>query len=240
MKKFICEVCGHVHIGDSAPESCPICGVGPELFTEVIEEAVSSSSNKQSLIGTRTAENLMKSFAGECQARTRYTYYASAARKEGYVQIANIFMETAEQEKEHAKRFYNFLKEDFEDVQIEMTASYPVSMHQSTAKNLKAAADGEHEEFVVDYPEFAKIAEAEGFPEVAEAFARIATVEERHERRYRKLLANIENEQVFKKGDVVEWKCNNCGYIHTGEEAPHSCPACLHPQGYFELFIETY
>ncbi|MDE5977996.1 MAG: rubrerythrin family protein, partial [Turicibacter sp.] len=121
-----------------------------------------------------------------------------------------------------------------------INASYPVSMHQSTAKNLKAAADGEHEEFVVDYPEFAKIAEAEGFPEVAEAFARIATVEERHERRYRKLLANIENEQVFKKSEVVEWKCNNCGYIHTGEEAPHVCPACLHAQGHFELFIETY
>lgn len=240
MKKFICDVCGHIHIGDSAPESCPVCGAGSEFFKEATEKDSASNSNKKSLVGTKTAENLMKAFAGECQARTRYTYYASAARKEGYVQIANIFMETAEQEKEHAKRFYKFLKEDFEDVQIEITASYPVSMHQSTAKNLKAAADGEHEEFVVDYPEFAKIAEAEGFPEIAEAFARIATVEERHERRYRKLLANIENEQVFQKDQVVEWKCNNCGYIHTGEEAPHSCPACLHSQGYFELFIETY
>lgn len=240
MKKFICTVCGHIHIGNSTPESCPVCGVESKFFTSDKEKSPASNSEKKSLVGTKTAENLMKAFAGECQARTRYTYYASAARKEGYVQIANIFIETAEQEKEHAKRFYKFLKEDFEDVQIEITASYPISMHQSTAKNLKAAADGEHEEFVVDYPEFAKIAEAEGFSEIAEAFARIATVEDRHERRYRKLLANIENEKVFQKNEVVEWKCNNCGYIHTGDEAPHSCPACLHPQGYFELFIETY
>lgn len=240
MKKFICEVCGHIHLGNEAPESCPVCGVGPELFSLVEEEAPSQDSTNKSLVGTKTAENLMKSFAGECQARTRYTYYASVARKEGYVQIANIFIGTAEQEKEHAKRFYKFLKEDFEDVGIEINATYPVSFHQSTAKNLKAAADGEHEEFVVDYPEFAKVAEAEGFPEIAVAFSRIAEVEARHERRYRKLLANIENGTVFKKETVVEWKCTNCGYIHTGEEAPHSCPACNHAQGYFEVFVETY
>lgn len=241
MKKYICEVCGHIHLGNSAPEACPVCGVGAEHF-KLVEEAQTSNeqTEKKSLVGTKTAENLMKSFAGECQARTRYTYYASVARKEGYVQIANIFIETAEQEKEHAKRFYKFLKEDFEDVGIEINATYPVSFHKSTAKNLKAAADGEHEEFVVDYPKFSKTALEEGFPEIAEAFSRIATVEERHERRYRKLLANIENGTVFKKEGTVEWKCNNCGYIHVGEEAPHSCPACQHPQGYFELFIETY
>ncbi|HAX72674.1 MAG TPA: rubrerythrin family protein [Firmicutes bacterium] len=225
-------------MGEEAPDTCPVCGVGPEQFS-IVEEN-NTVTEKKSLVGTQTAENLMKSFAGECQARTRYTYYASAARKEGYVQIANIFIETAEQEKEHAKRFYKFLKEDFEDVAIEINAAYPVSFHSSTAKNLKAAADGEHEEFVVDYPKFADVAQAEGFLEVAEAFRAIATVEDRHERRYRKLLANIENNQVFKKEAVVEWKCNNCGYVHTGDEAPHTCPACLHGQAHFELFVETY
>lgn len=240
MKKYICDVCGHIHTGNEAPEVCPICGAKAELFSLVEEEVTTKNSTNLSLVGTKTSENLMKAFAGECQARTRYTYYASIAKKEGYVQIANIFIETAEQEKEHAKRFYKFLKEDFKDVAIEINATYPVSFHESTAKNLKAAADGEHEEFVVDYPEFAKIAEAEGFIEIAIAFNRIAKVEERHERRYRKLLANIENDKVFKKDKVVEWKCNNCGYIHTGEEAPHSCPACNHPQGYFEVFVETY
>ncbi|MGX4599751.1 rubrerythrin [Faecalimicrobium sp. JNUCC 81] len=192
------------------------------------------------LNGTKTAENLMKSFAGETQARTRYTYYSSIAKKEGYVQIANIFMETAEQEKEHAKRFYKFLKEDFKDESIEINASYPVSFHQETAKNLKAAADGEHEEWEVDYPNFAKVAKEEGFPEISAAFEKIGEVEKRHERRYRKLLNNIENNSVFKKDEVVLWKCNNCGYIHEGEEAPKTCPACIHPQGYFEVFIENY
>ncbi|WP_042273934.1 rubrerythrin [[Clostridium] dakarense] len=192
------------------------------------------------LKGTKTAENLMKSFAGETQARTRYTYYSSIAKKEGYVQISNIFMETAEQEKEHAKRFYKFLKEDFKDEPIEINASYPVSFHQETAKNLKAAADGEHEEWEVDYPNFAKIAKEEGFPEISAAFEKIGEVEKRHERRYRKLLENIENNTVFKKDETVLWKCNNCGYIHEGKEAPKACPACIHPQGYFEVFIENY
>ncbi|MGL4373728.1 MAG: rubrerythrin [Turicibacter sp.] len=241
MKKFICEVCSYEHVGEVAPEICPLCGVGPELFKEVVENVVESTpTGKKSLVNTQTAENLMKSFAGESQARMRYTYYASIARKQGYVQIANIFIETAEQEKEHAKRFYKFLKEDFKDVAIEINASYPVSFHEDTAKNLKAAADGEHEEFVVDYPEFSRVAQAEGFEDIAQAFAFIGEVEARHERRYRKLLANIENGTVFKKDEVVEWKCNNCGYVHTGDEAPHVCPACQHPQGYFEVFIETY
>ena len=192
------------------------------------------------LKGTKTAENLMKSFAGECQARTRYTYYSSIAKKEGYVQIANIFMETAEQEKEHAKRFYKFLKDSFVDEPIEINASYPVSFHQETYKNLKAAADGELEEWSVDYPKFAKIAREEGFDEIATVYERIAEVEARHERRYRKLLGNIEAGTVFKKDEEVLWKCNNCGYIYEGSEAPKVCPACLHPQGYFEVFIENY
>lgn len=192
------------------------------------------------LKNTKTAENLMKSFAGESQARTRYTYYASVAKKEGYVQIANIFMETAEQEKEHAKRFYKFLKDEFADEAIEINASYPVALHDSTAKNLKAAASGEHEEWSADYPEFAKIALEEGFPAIASAYENIAKVEYRHEMRYKKLLENIENGTVFKKDEVVLWKCNNCGYIHEGTEAPEACPACVHPQGYFEVFVENY
>lgn len=192
------------------------------------------------LKGTKTAENLMKSFAGECQARTRYTYYSSIAKKEGYVQIANIFMETAEQEKEHAKRFYKFLKDSFIDEAIEINASYPVSFHQETAKNLKAAANGELEEWSKDYPEFARTAREEGFEEIAIAYERISEVEARHERRYRKLLANIEAGTVFKKDEVVLWKCNNCGYIYEGKEAPLACPACIHPQGYFEVFVENY
>lgn len=193
-----------------------------------------------SLKGTKTAENLLKSFAGECQARTRYTYYSSIAKKEGYVQISNIFLETAEQEKEHAKKFYKFLKEDFVDESIEINGSYPVSFHSDTIKNLKAAADGEHGEWSIDYPKFAETARKEGFAEIADAFYKIAEVEKRHERRYRKLLKNIEDGTVFKKDEVVLWKCNNCGYIYEGTEAPKVCPACQHPQGYFEVFVENY
>ncbi|EEH99574.1 rubrerythrin family protein [Clostridium tertium] len=194
----------------------------------------------KSLNGTKTAENLMKSFAGESQARTRYTYYASVARKQGYVQIANIFMETAEQEKEHAKRFYKFLKDDFAGEAIEINAAYPVDLYDDTAKNLRAAAKGEHEEWSHDYPEFARVAREEGFPAIAVAYERITEVENRHERRYNKLLKNIEEGKVFKKDEPVLWKCNNCGYIFEGEEAPQVCPACLHPQGYFEVFVENY
>ncbi|WP_195987169.1 rubrerythrin [Clostridium sp. D53t1_180928_C8] len=192
------------------------------------------------LKGTKTAENLMKSFAGECQARTRYTYYASVAKKEGYVQIANIFMETAEQEKEHAKRFFKFLKSEYNGEAIEMTAGYPVALYDETLMNLKSAAAGEHEEWAQDYPEFARIAREEGFIDIAIAYERIAEVEKRHENRYLKLLKNIENNTVFKKEEAVLWKCNNCGYIYEGDEAPSACPACLHPQGYFEVFLENY
>ena len=194
----------------------------------------------KSLKGTKTAENLMKSFAGECQARTRYTYYSSIAKKQGYVQISNIFMETAEQEKEHAKKFYKFLKEDFVDEMIEITASYPVSFHEDTMANLKAAAAGENEEWTQLYPEFAKIARAEGFEAIAITFERISEVEKRHEDRYNKLAKNIEEGTVFKKDEKVLWKCLNCGHIHEGEEAPKVCPTCVHPQGYFEVFVETY
>ena len=194
----------------------------------------------KSLKGTKTAENLMKSFAGECQARTRYTYYSSIAKKQGYVQISNIFMETAEQEKEHAKKFYKFLKEDFLDEMIELTASYPVSFHEDTMANLKAAAAGENEEWTQLYPEFAKIARAEGFEAIAITFERISEVEKRHEARYNKLAKNIEEGTVFKKDEKVLWKCLNCGHIHEGEEAPKVCPTCVHPQGYFEVFVETY
>ena len=194
----------------------------------------------KSLKGSKTAENLMKSFAGECQARTRYTYYSSIAKKEGFVQIANIFLETAEQEKEHAKRFYKFLKEDFVDEAIEIQASFPVSFHKETLKNLLAAAAGENEEWTELYPNFADVAEKEGYQEVAIIYRKIAEVEERHERRYKKLAKNIEDDTVFKKDEVNLWKCINCGYIFEGKEAPTACPACAHPQGYFEVFVENY
>ena len=194
----------------------------------------------KSLKGSKTAENLMKSFAGECQARTRYTYYSSVAEKEGYVQISNIFMETAENEKEHAKRFYKFLKNDYSGEQIEITAGYPVALYDDTLKNLKAAASGENEEWTDLYPTFAKIADEEGYPEIAAVYRQIAKVENHHEIRYNKLAKNIEEDKVFKKDETVLWKCNNCGYIYEGAEAPMACPACAHPQSYFEVFVENY
>jgi len=194
----------------------------------------------KSLKGSKTAENLMKSFAGECQARTRYTYYSSIAKKEGFVQIANIFLETAEQEKEHAKRFYKFLKEDYVNEAIEIQAGFPVSFHNETVKNLKAAAAGENEEWTYLYPTFADVAEKEGYSEIAMAYRKITEVEKRHEIRYNKLAKNIEDGTVFKKDEVTLWKCSNCGYIFEGKEAPVTCPACIHPQAYFEVFIENY
>ena len=193
----------------------------------------------KNLKGTKTAENLMKAFAGEGQARNRYSYYASQAKKDGYVQMQNIFLETAENEKEHAKRFFKFLSETLDGQAVEINASYPVALGH-TAANLLAAANGENEEACELYPEFADVAEAEGFPEIAYVFREIAEAEERHERRFRKLLANIENDRVFKRDEVMEWKCNNCGYIHTGKSAPDVCPACDHPIDHFEIFKETY
>ncbi|WP_053954905.1 rubrerythrin [Inediibacterium massiliense] len=193
----------------------------------------------KSLKGTKTAQNLMKAFAGESQARNRYTYYASTAKKEGYVQISNLFLETAENEKEHAKRFFKFLNESLMGDAVEMTAAYPVGLGD-TKQNLLWAAEGENEEWSDLYPNFADIADEEGFPQIAVAFRKIAEVEKHHEARYRKLLENIHNNTVFKKDKVVRWKCNNCGYIHEGDDAPKVCPACVHPQGHFEVFVETY
>ncbi|WP_194191974.1 rubrerythrin [Clostridium chrysemydis] len=195
----------------------------------------------KSLKGTKTAENLMKSFAGECQARTRYTYFSSVAKKEGFVQISNIFMETAENEKEHAKRFYKFLKDDFNGESIEINAAYPVELPCDTKTNLIFAAEGEHDENSNLYPTFAKVAEEEGFPEIASAFKMITLAEIAHEKRYRALAKNIEDGTVFKKEDKFTlWKCDNCGFIFEGAEAPVRCPACLHPQAYFEVWKETY
>lgn len=193
----------------------------------------------KSLKGTKTAENLLKSFAGESQARMRYNYYASQAKKEGYVQISKIFTETADNEMAHAKRFFNFLNEDLCEEAIKITAEYPVALGD-TKLNLKAAAEGENEEHSVLYPEFANIAEEEGFKDIAYVFREIAEAEERHEARFLKLLKNLETDQVFKKDEVVEWKCNNCGYVHTGKSAPNLCPACDHPIDHFEVFKETY
>ena len=191
------------------------------------------------LKGSKTAENLMKAFAGESQARTRYTYYSSIAKKEGFVQIGNIFAETAENEKEHAKRFYKFLVACLNEEMVSINAAYPVAMGD-TKLNLLAAAAGENEEWSELYPQFADVADAEGFPEIATVFRKISEVEKRHEARYRKLAANIDAGLVFKRPETQEWKCNNCGYIHTGPNAPDMCPACAHPQAHFEIFVETY
>jgi rubrerythrin len=193
----------------------------------------------KSLKGTKTAENLMKSFAGESQARTRYTYYASAAKKEGFIQMQNIFMETAENEKEHAKRFFKFLNESLKGEMVEIKASYPVSLGD-TKSNLLAAAEGEYEEWTDLYPHFADVADEEGFTEIAWVYRKIAEVEKHHEARYRKLLENINTDQVYKKETSVLWKCNNCGYVFEGSAAPELCPSCAHPREYFELFVESY
>ena len=190
----------------------------------------------KSIKGTETEKNLLKSFAGESQARNRYTYFASQAKKEGYKQIEAIFIETAENEKEHAKRFFKFL----EGGGVEITAMYPSGKIGTTLENLETAAEGENEEHTVLYPEFAKVAEEEGFLEIAKAFTMIAKVEVEHEKRYRKLIENIKNGTVFKKDGKVYWKCRNCGYVHESVEAPERCPACLHPQAYFEIKETNY
>jgi rubrerythrin len=189
-----------------------------------------------SIKGSKTEQNLLKAFAGESQARNRYTYFASVAKKEGLEQISALFEETALNEKEHAKRFFKFL----EGGVVEITASYPAGVISSTLDNLKAAADGENEEWTILYPEFAKIAEEEGFKEVAMAFKMIAKVEQAHEKRYRKLYENLESGKVFKKDGKVIWKCRNCGFLHEGTVAPQQCPACQHPQAYFEIEAENY
>ncbi|MBU0461415.1 MAG: rubrerythrin family protein [Nanoarchaeota archaeon] len=186
--------------------------------------------------GSETEKNLLKSFAGESQARNRYTYFASVAKKEGYEQISAIFLETAENEKEHAKVFFKFLQGG----RVEITATYPAGKIGTTADNLLAAAEGEKEEWGTLYPAFEKVAREEGFKEVADAFKEIAEVEVKHEKRYRKLLANVKTGVVFKKENVVKWKCRNCGYVHEGKDAPEKCPACSHPQSYYEIWTENY
>ena len=191
---------------------------------------------EKSIKGTQTEKNLLTSFAGESQARMRYTYFASVAKKEGYEQISAIFQETADQEKEHAKRMFKWL----EGGMVEITAKYPAGVIGTTAENLKAAAAGENEEWTTDYPHFADVADAEGFPAIAIMYRNIAVVEKAHEERYLAFLANIENGTVFKKEEETVWQCRNCGYVHVGKEAPEACPACVHPQAHFEVKKTNY
>ena len=190
----------------------------------------------KSVKGTKTEKNLLKAFAGESQARNRYTYYASMARKEGFEQIANIFTETAENEKEHAKVFFKYL----EGGDVEIVASYPAGEVKDTKSNLEAAADGEKMEWTTIYADFAMMAKEEGFPEIARSFEQIAKVERFHESRYRKLAANVANGEVFKKKSPVKWHCANCGYVLEGTEAPKECPACKHPQAFYEVLAENF
>jgi len=191
---------------------------------------------KKSIKGTKTEKNLLAAFAGESQARNRYTYFASAARKEGYEQIANIFLETAENEKEHAKVFFKHL----EGGDVEIVAAYPAGVIGDTKSNLEAAAAGENMEWTTLYSDFAATAKNEGFAEVARSFDQVAKVERYHEARYRKLIANLMAGEVFKKKESVKWHCINCGYVLEGTEPPKSCPACQHPQAYFEVLAENY
>jgi len=191
---------------------------------------------EKSIKGTRTEQNLLKAFAGESQARTRYTFFASVAKKEGYEQIAGVFLETAEQEKEHAKRFFKFL----EGGMVEITASFPAGRIGTTMENLVEAAEGELEEWGTLYPEFAEIADEEGFKQIAAAFRMIAKVEVEHEKRYRALLENIETNTVFEKEEAILWQCRNCGFVYEGKKAPLKCPACEHPQAYFEPMKQNY
>jgi len=188
------------------------------------------------LKNSRTERNLLTAFAGESQARNRYTFFASQARKEGYIQIADIFEETANQEKEHAKKFFNLLSGG----EVEITGSFPAGVVGSTLENLKAAAAGENHEWGAMYPEFAQIARREGFEAIAELFEKIAVAEKQHGKRYADLAANIESGRVFKRAKKVVWRCRNCGFVHEGGEAPVQCPACAHPQGYFEILGENW
>jgi len=190
----------------------------------------------KSLKGTKTEKNLLQSFAGESQARNRYTFFASSAKKEGYEQICAIFTETADNEKEHAKRFFKFLQGG----EVEITASFPAGKIGTTVENLQAAADGEKEEWSKAYPEFAKIAKEEGFDEIADVFTAIAVAEKEHEARYRKLIENIKYEKVFTKDGVVKWRCRNCGYVYESKEALDLCPACNHPKSFQEVAAENY
>lgn len=190
----------------------------------------------KSLKGTKTEKNTLTAFAGESQARNRYTYFASKAKKEGYEQIHGIFLETADNEKEHAERLFKFLEGGMAEIQ----ASFPAGVIGDTKDNLKAAAAGENYEYTTMYPEFAKIADEEGFSEIAEAMRAIAVAEKQHEKRYLGLLDNLYNNRVFKRDKVVKWRCRNCGYIYEGSEPPDECPACAHPKAYYELLAENW
>ena len=217
MKKWICTVCGYVHEGDEAPEQCPVCKQPKEKFKMMEEE------KKNPYAGTQTEKNLEAAFAGESQARNKYTYFASVAKKEGYEQMAALFLKTADNEKEHAKMWFKELKGI-----------------GNTVANLNAAADGENYEWTDMYEGFAKTAEEEGFKELAEKFRMVGAIEKHHEERYRALLENIETKQVFEKSEVKVWECRNCGHIVVGTKAPDECPVCAHPQSFFEVHAENY
>ena len=217
MKKWVCSVCGYVHEGDTPPEKCPVCKQPAEKFNLVEEE------KKNPYAGTQTEKNLETAFAGESQARNKYTYFASVAKKEGYEQMAALFLKTADNEKEHAKIWFKEL-----------------NGLGDTADNLLSAAEGENYEWTDMYDGFAKTAEAEGFPELAAKFRMVAAIEKHHEERYRTLLHNLETAQVFKKSEVKVWECRNCGHIVVGIKAPEVCPVCAHPQAYFEVNSENY
>jgi len=206
-----------------------------ELHKISIENRV-RGGNMKSVKGTKTEKNLLTAFSGESQARNRYTFFASQAEKEGYEQISGIFLETAENEKEHAKRLFKFL----EGGDVEISAQFPAGKIGKTTENLKGAAKGENHEYTTMYPEFAEIADKEGFPEIAKVMRAIAVAEKQHEKRYLALLKNIEEGEVFKGDKRVKWRCRNCGYIHQGEEPPNCCPACAHPQAFFELLGENW
>lgn len=191
----------------------------------------------KSIKGTQTEQNLLKSFAGESQARMRYNYFAKVAKKEGFEQISAIFAETADQEKQHAKKFFNYL----EGGMVEITASYPAGEIKTTAENLKASADGENEEWTDLYPHFADVADAEGFPNIAATWRKIAAVEAQHEKRYRTLQARVEAGTVFsRENEETVWQCRECGHVHVGKDAPKACPTCAHPQAYFEVEKTNY
>ena len=217
MKKWVCSVCGYVHEGDTPPEKCPVCKQPAEKFNLVEEE------KKNPYAGTQTEKNLETAFAGESQARNKYTYFASVAKKEGYEQMAALFLKTADNEKEHAKMWFKEL-----------------NGLGDTADNLLSAAEGENYEWTDMYDGFAKTAEAEGFPELAAKFRMVAAIEKHHEERYRTLLHNLETAQVFEKSEVKVWECRNCGHIVVGIKAPEVCPVCAHPQSYFEIHAENY
>ena len=218
-KTFVCSVCGYVHKGNEAPAACPKCKVPGTKFNEVADRSLNE------LKGSKTEQNLMEAFAGESMARNKYTYFASKAKKEGFVQIANLFEETAANEREHAKIWYKYLHG---------------GSVADTASNLKDAADGENQEWTDMYARMAREAREEGFLEIAERFEMVGAIEKHHEERYRKLLKNIDDKKVFSKDGDAIWQCANCGHIVVGKQAPEECPVCNHPQAYFQVLAENY